>query len=269
MNKLTYILMLLVVASCNSNNQEENTSPKLRDITETVYASVKIQPELSYFPQPLRPGIIKKILVKEGDSVLQGQELFQISIPSNAENKLSNSKLNLAEAEANFKGKNNLILNIESEIQSLQRQLILDSTNFKRQERLWNKNIGKRIEYDKAKLTYENTQNRMFVLKQQKIQTRLNLKNNYKRALNQTKTENSEFADYTIRSEINGVVYSLNKEVGDLISSQERFAEIGSNKSFIITMNIDEVDITKIELKDSVVIVLDALPTLTNSLFPE
>ena len=69
--------MLLVVASCNSNYQEENTSPKLRDITETVYASVKIQPELSYFPQPLRPGIIKKILVKEGDSVLQGQELFQ------------------------------------------------------------------------------------------------------------------------------------------------------------------------------------------------
>ena len=260
MNKLIYILIILFVTSCNSKDKEEDIKPTLRNITETVYASVKVQPELSYFPQPMRSGIIKEVFVKEGDTVIQGQELFHISIPANAENKLNNAKLNLNEAEANYKGRNNLLLNIESDIQAVKRQLVLDSTNFKRQERLWDQRIGKKIEYDRAKLTFENTQNQLYVLIQKKEQTIINLRNNYQRALSQTKTEYSDFADYTLRSEINGVIYSLNKEVGDFIGTQEKFAEIGSTKEFIVTMNIDEVDITKIHLQDSVVILLDAYP---------
>jgi multidrug efflux pump subunit AcrA (membrane-fusion protein) len=59
---------------------------------------------------------------------------------------------------------------------------------------------------------------------------------------------------------MDGKVYTLNKEVGELISPQEKIAEIGSSNRFIIEMDIDEVDIAKISLGDSVAITLEAYP---------
>ena len=260
MNKLICTLLFLSFLSCKNQNTENKTKPILTDITETVYASINIKPALSYFPQPIRPGVIKEIWVKEGDEVKKGQKLFQISIPADTEGRLSNAKLNLEEAKANYNGSNNLLLNIELEIQSAQQQLLLDSINLKRLERLWSLNIGKNVDYDSAKLAYNSSKIKLDVLYQKKAQTLVNLENNYKKALNQTKTERSQTADYTIHSEIDGIVYTLNKEVGDFISSQERFSEIGSAINFVINMDIDEVDITKIELKDSVMVNLDAYP---------
>lgn len=260
MNKLIYILFLIVTISCNNKNNEDVTSPRITDINETVYASIKIEPTSFYFPQPIHSGIIKDILVEEGDEVQKGQKLFQISIPAYTKNSLSNAQLNLQEAKANYNGTNNLLLNIESEIRSVKHQLSLDSTNFKRQERLWAENIGKKNDFEKADLIYKNTQNKLDILQQKKAQTLISLENNYKKALNLTNTESSQFNDYTIRSETDGMVYSLYKEVGDFINSQERFGEIGSADNFTIRMNIDEIDITKIALKDSVIISLDAYP---------
>jgi multidrug efflux pump subunit AcrA (membrane-fusion protein) len=260
MNKLIYTLLFLSFLSCKNQSAENKTKPILTDITETVYASINIKPALSYFPQPIRAGVIKEIWVKEGDEVKKGQKLFQISIPAETESRLSNAQLNLEEAKANYNGSNNLLLNIELEIRSAQQQMLLDSTNLKRIERLWSQNIGKKVDYESAKLSYNNSQNKLEILYQKKAQTLVNLENNYKKALNQTKTEHSQSADYTIHSEIDGIVYTLNKEVGDFISSQERFSEIGSESSFVINMDIDEVDITKIELKDTVMVNLDAYP---------
>lgn len=262
MKKIIYLTFLfsLCLYSCKNKNKGTKISPKVTDITETVYGSIKIRPAISYFPQAIPSGIIKEVLVNEGDKVLKGQILFQISIPMHTENSLSNAKLNLAEAKANYNGANNLLINIETEIQSLEEQFVLDSTNFKRLERLWAQDVGMKIDFDKAEFAYKNTRNQLSILRKTKAQTLITLKNNYQKAINQTKTEHSQFDDYTIRSEMDGVVYSVNKEVGDFINSQENFGEIGSANDFIINMDIDEEDIIKINLKDSVIIALDAYP---------
>ncbi len=255
---LTFLIIIFIAFSCQNNQKESNIKPKTSNITESVYASIKVRPKVSYSPQPIRSGIIKKVHVQEGDIVEKGDILFQISPTAAVQSQLTNAEINLEEAKSNYLGNNNLLNNIQLEIKTVKEQLSLDSINFKRQERLWAQNIGKKTDLDMFKLKYQTTQKQLDILKQRLVQTRTNLENNYKKALTKTKTEKSQLADYTVRSEIAGKVYSLNKEVGDFISSQERFAEIGSSDKFKLEMDIDEVDITKIELGDSVLIILDA-----------
>ncbi len=268
------IIIVFIAVSCQNKQKENNIKPKTSDITESVYASVKVRPEVSYSPQPIHSGIIKKIYVQEGDFVEKGKILFQISPTAAVQSQLTNAEINLEEAKSNYLGNNNLLNNIQLEIKTVKEQLSLDSINYKRQDRLWAQNIGRKTDLDQFKLKYQTTQKQLDILRQKFVQTRTNLENNYKKALSKTETEKSQLADFTVRSEIDGKVYSLNKEVGDFISTQERFAEIGSSDTFKLEMDIDEVDITKIELGDSVLIILDAYEgqvfvATVNKIFPK
>lgn len=270
----TLLIIIFTAFSCQNNQKDNSVKPKLSDIRESVYASVKIRPEVSYNPQPIRSGIIKKIFVQEGDFIEKGKIIFQISPTAAIQSQLTNAEINLQEAKANYLGNNNLLNNIQLEIKTVKEQLSLDSINYKRQERLWSQNIGRKSDLDQFKLKYQTTQKQFDILEQKFVQTKTNLENNYKKALSKTNTEKSQLADFTVRSEMGGKVYSLNKEVGDFISSQEQFAEIGSSDIFKLEMDIDEVDITKIELGDSVLIILDAYAdqvfvATVNKIFPK
>lgn len=250
-------MAFLVLVSCNSND-EGTIKPTVTDITELVYASVIIKPEHSYFPQPTRSGIIKEIYVEEGQKVEEGQLLVLISASADITNRITNAEINLKEAKENYLGDNNLVRNIDLELQSLKEQLNSDSTNYQRLKKLWAQNIGKKIELEQAELAYKVAQNKYEILQQRKEQTLNELKNQYKRALSQANAEQTQLEDYTLRSTIDGLVYSVNKKVGELISSQERFAEIGSTDTFVVEMDIDEEDVTKIEIGDTVALTLNA-----------
>lgn len=255
-----FLAFSLLGLSCGFQKNEEYIKPRLSDITESVYASVTIRPENSYFPQPSRSGIIEEVFVAEGDQVKKGQLLFRISMTADINNRLSNAELNLQEAKANFSGNNNLLLNIEAELESTQQQLLLDSTNWERQEGLWQKNIGKKVDLDRSRRTYQATLSQYNILQNRYAQTLTNLENNYQKALNLVRTEKEQLRDFNVRAKMDGKVYSINKEIGEQISPQEQFAEIGSADDFLIEMDIDEIDITKIEIGDTVTVALEAYP---------
>lgn len=254
----TLLFLFLLTLSCQNKGNKDKIYPQKSDITESVYASVKVTPTVSYYPQPLRSGIIEKIFVREGDLVKKEQILFQI-VPNNSINsQLADAQINLNEAKSNFSGENSLLNNIALEIKNAKDQLILDSINFKRQQRLSAQNIGKKVDFDQIKLKYESTKNQVSILEQKYSQTKNTLENNYQKALNYSKTGKIDLDDFAIKSKIDGKMYSINKEEGDFISAQEKFAEVGSYEIFKLEMDIDEVDITKIRLGDTVIIILDA-----------
>lgn len=257
-NLLIYLIIILISFSCQNDSKKNEIKPKRSNITESVYASVKITPEISYSPQPLRSGIIDEIFVNEGDLVKKEQILFQIIPNTNINSQLTDAQINLKEAKSNYLGQNSLLNNIALDIKTTKELLQLDSINFKRQKRLLDQNIGKRIDYDQIKLKYANTKNQLEQLEQKYIQTENTLKTNYQKALNNSKTGKTDLKDFTVRAKLEGKVYSVYKEKGDFISAQEKFAEIGSYSQFKIEMNVDEVDITKIKLNDTVLILLDA-----------
>jgi multidrug efflux pump subunit AcrA (membrane-fusion protein) len=260
--KYSYFLTILIslIIGCKSGQNEEQIKPITRDITEFVYASAKIVPQNTYASRPLRTGTIEEVYIKEGDIVKKGQSLFKISITSDINNRLSNANVNLNEAKDNLYSSQSKLKNIEIELQRIKEQNLIDSSNYDRRKRLWDKNIGSKIEVERALLAYQTSSSRIDGLLVEYQQIKTSLQNQYQRAKNSVNTESSVQGDFIIKSQIEGKVFTILKEVGEFISPQQVFAEIGSNNLFIIEMNIDEVDITKIGIGDTAIINLEAYP---------
>ncbi len=255
-----YFLLVILVVSCSSGGNDREIKPAIQDITESVYASAQVVPIVHYKEQPTRSGTIKEIFVEEGDEVKEGQLLYKIETPANVHDRFTNAQLNLKEAKSDYEGDDNLLTNIELEIQQIGRKLVLDSINLARLQRLWNQSVGKKVDLDRASLEYQSTQIQYKIAQKKYAQAISNLKNKYKKARSGFSAEQNELGEYQVRSKMDGLVYHVNKKVGDYISTQEVFAEIGSRDNFLVEMDIDEVDIASIQLGDSVAIVLDAYP---------
>ena len=251
------LLGFLFLQSCS--DKSEKTKPAIGTMTESVYASVTIQPEDIYDVYTAAPGILENIFVNEGDTVAEGQILAQITA-SDPKINIENATLSLELARENYKGKATILSSIADEITSNEKQLILDSLNYFRQKSLWEQNIGSKYELENKKLKYELTFNNLDVLRKKYQQTRLELENSYKQSQVALKKAESNFSDYFIKAKINGKIYSLLKNEGELINLQEPLAQIGKSNSFLLEMLIDEVDIAKVELGQLALITLDAYP---------
>jgi multidrug efflux pump subunit AcrA (membrane-fusion protein) len=64
--------------------------------------------------------------------------------------------------------------------------------------------------------------------------------------------------DFTLKSEMNGLVYSLNKTKGELVGPQTSLAVIGDATIFILEMQVDEYDILLVKKGLKVLVKLDS-----------
>ena len=259
-----YFLILIslstILGSCQSKQKEDRIKPVLKDISEFVYASANVVSQDLYQSRSTKSGIIQEILVKEGDKVKKGQPLFRIKATADSNNRLYNATVNLNDAKENLSGNNNKLNSIKIDIQQVEEQNLIDSSNYMRRKSLWDQNIGSKNEMEQFLLVYQASSSRLNALQLTYQQTKLNLESNYEKAKNQVRTEQSLLGDLEIVSQIDGDVLSLFKEVGEYISPQENFASIGSNDNFILNINIDEVDISRIAIGDTAIILLEAYP---------
>lgn len=255
MRSLIYIVLLLPFFSCN--DEEGKIHPQYKTLTESVYASVTIQPDSLYEVYSIVAGILDKNQVGEGDLVSRNQTILQI-INSAPEVNIENAKLSLQLAQQNYSGNAAVLNGIEDEIAAATLKYKNDSINYMRQENLWKQKIGSQAEYDAKKLNYEVSHKTLQQSKNKFERTKNELQNSVKKAHNTLKTNLITNTDYTIVSNIAGKVYALYKEPGELITTIEPLASIGSATVFVINMLVDEVDIVKLSLNQKVVITLDA-----------
>ena len=255
-SQIFFILLIgLFIFTCTST--EESIQPEVKTITESVYASVSIQPADAYEVHSAVSGIIDKIYVEEGEPVLNGTRLIQI-INTNPELNLENARLSLDMAKKAFNGGSNVLKELLNEIEIAAMKLKNDSINFIKQKNLWEKNIGTQNTFEARELAYKTSKTNLASLTNRYKRTKDDLQiqleqaeNNYKNALNQKE-------EHLIESLIDGKVYSLFKQPGELVSPQEPLAFLGSTNDFIIEMSVDEVDITKLALRQTVLVTLDA-----------
>tara|TARA_Y100000385_G_scaffold87669_1_gene90273 strand:+ start:99 stop:1196 length:1098 start_codon:yes stop_codon:yes gene_type:complete len=260
--KYTYFLTIIVSFSvgCDSVSKEQTTKPTLKDITELVYASANVVPQNTYNCRPSRSGIIEDIFIDEGDQIKKDQPLFSISATADVNNRLNNAKVNLQEAKDNLFGGNNKLTSIEIELVRITEQNQIDSSNYQRRKALWDQSIGSKNQLEQAFLSYQSSSSILNGLKVEYEKTRSTLQNQYDIAQNLVNTEQSLLKDLVIKSKIDGKVFTVFKETGEFISPQESFAEIGSTDDFLIELNFDEVDISKIEIGDTAIVHLEAYP---------
>jgi HlyD family secretion protein len=114
------------------------------------------------------------------------------------------------------------------------------------------------VQYENAQLKYDIGKRTLLRLEKNYEQTRIDLEGGYKRAKNALEMANTSVNDHRIRSRRDGKIYAVLKEEGELLSQLEAVAQIGSLNDFLLEMAIDEVDVARVRIGQSVYITLDA-----------
>lgn len=236
-------------------NKVEKTKPILSPITESVYASGIIKSKNQY--QAFLPvsGIIKNIFVEEGDKVKKGEPILNIANETQLLN-LENAKL--SKDYADFDKNKEKLSDIQNAIEVAKTKYINDSLLFTRQLSLFNENVGTKVELESRQLSFENSKAALksIFIKYNDLKRQLTF------ASSQSKKNLSIYSkileDFTLKSEIDGIVYSILKKKGEIISPQTPLAIIGDGNSFILEMQVDERDIINIKVNQITIISMDS-----------
>lgn len=253
MNKnLAYVAFLFLMAC---QKKVEKIQPKIESITESVYASGVIKSKQQYQVFATVNGLIQKILVKEGDIVKVGDPLFVIQ---NETSKLNaeNAKLAADFAQMNVDG--DKLNDLKTALETAKTKMMNDSIVLQRQKSLWAQQIGSKMQLEQAELAFTTSSNnyRSAIFRYNDLKRQLKFAAEQSRK--QFDVSSSLTKDYVVKSQINGKIYSINKEIGELVSAQMPLAIIGNATEFLTELQIDEKDIVRIKLGQQVFFTMDS-----------
>ena len=170
----------------------------------------------------------------------------------------NNARLAYEMAQRNYTGEVNLLEDLKLELGDAQSKRASDSTNFERTKKLYNEGLVTSLEFEQSELTFKASKTRCGLITNKIARSKKDLKNSLSQAQNNYNSSLSRSDDAFVRNRIAGTVYDVYKEPGEFVSMQEPVAMIGSKDDFILKMRIDEVDITKVKLGQSIIVSLEA-----------
>ena len=153
-NILLVISIYLFLFSCKK--EKESIQVTSSDITESVYASGRVKALDQYNVYSTVNGVLQNILVNVGDNITKNQILLELdNLTSELNTENARIALDLS-AENNRKGSDKLEeieLNVNLALEKLQ----LDSSLYFRQKKLWEQNIGSKLDFEQRQLAYNNS----------------------------------------------------------------------------------------------------------------
>ena len=252
-NYICFLLSLFLLIGCTTPPQ--STKGSIQDISEAVYASGNIESGDQYQVFSTVSGIIESILVEEGQTVKKGQAIFTLS---NEGVKIALESAQLNREFANLTQNQNKLKELKFSIKAAKYKFRNDSLNFERKKTLFSKNVITGTELESAELNFQNSSSNytslLLQLDDLKKQLTLNDKLSAKNLSQSIKNSN----DFIIKSEINGEIYSIIKNKGELITPQTPLAIIGAQNNYTLKLQIDEYDIVKIKKGQKVSVRLDS-----------
>ena len=233
----------------------ESISPIVEPITESVYASGIIESEDQYQVFPSVNGIIQKVFITEGDKVNLKSKLFSIFNESSQINR-ENAELNakFSDINANSTKINDLKLAIEL----AKNKMLNDSLNLSRQKVLFSKEVIPSTQLEQSELIYQNSKTSYLSSQLKLVDLRKQLILNDKQSKNNVRLTSRMENDFIVKSELEGLIYSILKKKGEMVSIQTPIAIIGNAKAFKIILQVDEYDIIKIRKGLKVIVALDS-----------
>jgi HlyD family secretion protein len=250
-----WLLMSVLLTSCQED--PAYVKPTYQDLIEAVYSTVTVEPQDYYTVYPAVSGLITQSMVEEGDSVAVGTNLFQLD---NSQPKISSdiARLSLETARETYRGDATILKEIAENISSARLRLKHDSLNFVQQQRLWQQNIGSQQLLDDRRLAYEVSRNDLDRLTNNYTRTQRDLERQLASARNSYTISTINQADFTVKSQRKGKVYAIFREIGEAVNPQIPLATIGSATDFVLLLKVDEVDISRVQVGQKVVVLLDA-----------
>jgi len=257
---LVVLIVLLVVAKkAGWLGKDEGIEVVLSDakrteIVEKVSASGKIQPETEVKISPDVSGEIIELNVEEGDSVVKGQLLLRIrpdnyqSFVDAQEATVNSSRAQLSQAKARL-----------AQAQANQVQI---KQAYERNKKLYDQKVISEAEFDQARASYNAGLQEIESLKQSVRAGEFGVQN----AQASLKEARENLNKTTIYAPVSGTVSKLNVERGERVVGTSQMAgteimRIANLNNMEVRVNVNENDIIRVGLGDSVIVEVDSYTT--------
>ena len=252
---LSTALLVSLLIGCTEDR--ETTTPTVSAITESVYASGIVKAEGQYQVVPAVNGTVAALLVREGDTVKAGQPILRIDDrTSAAAARSADAQLRLLEQNVSDNGP--VLTQLREAVTQARDKYTLDSTNYARQQALWEQRIGSKGDLDQRELAFTGSKAAYTRARKALEETRNRLRTELDVARNSAAISGAGNDDRTPRSLIDGIVYDLMIEPGELATTQRAIAVIGSATDLYLELEVDEYDITRVEVGQEAFITLDS-----------
>ncbi len=220
-------------------------------IVEKVSASGKIQPEVEVKVSPDVSGEIVSLNVAEGDSVVAGQEILKIR-PDNYVSLLARAEAQVNAQKAGSEQSKAVLAQSEARLSKAK-------IDFDRNDRLHKDKVISDSDFDQFQSAY-------IVAKQDLEAARANVKAanfNVKSAEAAFKEAKTNLTKTTIYAPQSGIISKLNVELGERVVGTSQMAgtemlRIANLNNMEVRVNVNENDITRVSLGDTVMIDVDA-----------
>ncbi len=255
MKKLILYSTILIAISFAGCKHQESTQPAKKNIVEAVFASGNIITENQYIVTSQADGCLSKSFFNEGDSVKAGQILFRIENEAQPE-QLVNAEANYQYALSNVGNNSPVLEPLMAQKKQIENKLATDSLNYIRYQKLVQSGAVSQVDYEKVKVSYENSKQDLVSINNQISDTRKKLQLEVSKNKANLAAQQNTSSFYEIRAEVDGVIFQVQKKQGELVKRGEPVAEIGSGK-YIAKLFIVEEDINKLKTGQEVYIELN------------
>lgn len=248
--------MILAVAITSCKDKAETYTVKEQSLNEAVYASGEIMPAEYHFLKSGSTDLLK-IMVKEGDLVTQGQVLAILGTQSeNNQLEILNRQVELASQNA---GSNSATLQeLDSKIELAQQKYEQDQLNANRYTELSKDKAVSEKDAEQTRLQAKTSLAEYRNLEQQYKAQKNELSANLLNARQQLELLNQSREGKVLTSPVNGKVFRVNFEEGELVQSGQPVLMVGIENDFKLELLVDERDISKIKSGQRVFFETDA-----------
>ncbi len=254
MRKIIFISLFFFI-SCK--DKFEHTKPTIGNVTENVYASGIIKSENQYTVFSIVSGILNKIDVVAGQTIIKNQLLFELE-DEKAELNTQNARLTYQLSKNDSHYIQDKISEMELKVQLARDKLLVDKSFYDRNNRIKQYNIISEVDFEKVNLAYKSSQLNLQTSQKQlsQLKSQLNFDQNKNNILLQIGQKTQ--SDYQVKSAFPGQLFDVLVKEGTLISPQIPLAIIGQKNAFVLELEVDENDMARIKINQSVLVTLDS-----------
>ena len=243
-----------ILAGCA---KPETHQPAVKPLMEAVYASGAVVADEEYQLFSQADGVIKEIVASEGQELRAGDAI--IVVESNQQDARFGLAREAFELAAKNRGPSSPALReVRTAVETARARFRLDSLNQVRYANLWQQRAVKQVDYDRARLAYQQAGNDLTIALERLQRTADELELAYRQAESQWKIAQEESGNYTLRSEIDGMVFRITKEKGELVRRGELLAVVGRKAKFHLRLAVDELDVNRVQVGQPVLVKIEA-----------
>lgn len=249
----TALFLLLISNGCRPT--VEKTTPIRESVSESVYASGVVKALYQYEAFASTSGIVNELFVSEGDSVKTGTPILSIY---NESARIGRESAELTRQFADRRVNQTRLNSLEANIDLASGKWRNDSLLYEKQKRLFAERVGTAVELEQRRLAAESARTSYVTALLQWQDLKREIEFNERNASKNLSLSKALEGDLVLRSKVNGKVYALLKEKGEVVSMQTPLAVLGSDKEFVLELKVDEYDIVKIQNGQEVLVTMDS-----------